>query len=66
MSRNKSLRNREPEGRMESFGRADNFDRLERQLMKGFGGLDDDFFGGMLSSMDSRFDSMFNFSDRKG
>lgn len=33
--------------------------------MKGFGGLGDDFFGGMLSSMDSPFDSMFNFSDRK-
>lgn len=43
----------------------EDFGRMERQLMRGFGGLDNDFFGSMMGHMDSPFDSMFNFSDSK-
>jgi hypothetical protein len=40
----------------------DVFDNMERQMMRGFGGLDDDFFSGM---MEDPTESMFNFSDCK-
>ena len=36
---------------------------MHRQMMRGFGGLDDDFFGGLMRFDQDPFESMFKFSD---